>query len=598
MSGFLYLLLMRKVLTIFILATLWSCNSEAPSENKEGENVQFLDSWSNDNIVVAHLNSEPDALHPYNWSTGNAEYIMEYLHKTIVRLDPETAEVIPELAASLPEVSEDGLTFKYELKSDVKWDDGSPLRVEDVVFSLKVFLCPLTNNPGTRVWVGEIIKDIQPDPENENGFIVEMKKAYPASKEIMGKVFILQKSFEDPQSLTNQLNIADYNSEFNTSEELHQWFDQFNDLNRFRLKENQNGLGPYKLEAWNSENDITIIRKDNWWADDREELIFQNNPNKIIYRIIADEAAQTVSLNNQSIDVANNLGADQLIELQDKDEFNQNYFSDFLSVVGSTYLSFNCKPDKQKRKPYFVDKEVRVALSHLVPSDELIEIILMGKGQRQVSFASPLREYYNSELALRNFDVNKAKELLDQAGWKDTDGDNIRDKVVDGQKMQLSFDLLYPKAGSFEDIAIIISEEMYKAGVKANLTSKDFDTWVPSILSRDFDATLGSWSGSLGYDDPMEMWHTSSFINGGINYVGFGNSESDSLIESINSTLDDAKRGELFKKLQEQVYDESPYVYIYNVTRKVAVHNRFDNIHVYSQKPGVHLGALKLKSKD
>jgi peptide/nickel transport system substrate-binding protein len=122
----------------------------------------------------------------------------------------------------------------------------------------------------------------------------------------------------------------------------------------------------------------------------------------------------------------------------------------------------NTRPDGVKHKKIFTEKMVRRAMAMLTPVDDINTVINMGKNTRIAGPVSPLKEEYNKDLKLIAFDIEGAKKLLDQAGWKDTDGDNIRDKVIDGEKVKFEFDLAFLTTQvQWKDIASMISEAMY-----------------------------------------------------------------------------------------------------------------------------------------
>ena len=98
------------------------------------------------NTVIAHILSQPDGLHPYNNNSVMRSYVFQYTQKTLLRLDLESLEYVPDLLKELPVSSEDNKTFYFELKDNIRWDDGSLLTAEDIEFSTKIMLCHLTDN--------------------------------------------------------------------------------------------------------------------------------------------------------------------------------------------------------------------------------------------------------------------------------------------------------------------------------------------------------------------------------------------------------------------------------------------------------------------
>ena len=98
------------------------------------------------NTVISHILSQPDGLHPFNDNSMQRSYIFNYTQKTLIKLDLKSLEYIPLLVKEIPQGSDDYLSFEYEIKKGIKWDDGTPFTAEDVAFSVKMMLSPLTNN--------------------------------------------------------------------------------------------------------------------------------------------------------------------------------------------------------------------------------------------------------------------------------------------------------------------------------------------------------------------------------------------------------------------------------------------------------------------
>ena len=109
------------------------------------------------NTVVAHMLSQPDGLHPCNNNSVMRSEIFTYTQKTLLQLDIESLEYIPTLIKELPTASKDNKTFYFELKDNIKWDDGEQLTAEDVVFSTKIMLCHLTDNSQIRPIYNSVI---------------------------------------------------------------------------------------------------------------------------------------------------------------------------------------------------------------------------------------------------------------------------------------------------------------------------------------------------------------------------------------------------------------------------------------------------------
>lgn len=549
------------------------------------------------NTVIAHISSNPDGLHPFNDNSADRSYIFQYTQKTLVKMDLKKLETVPFLIKEMPIPSADGYEYTYELIDGVKWDDGSPLTVDDVIFTTKIQIAPLTNNTQIKGIYNSVIESVRKHPENPNKFILRTKILHVSNLDIYGEIYIQQKKFWDPKGVLDNLSFEDIdNPNYKPSEEMVNWFNEFNNGDNSYKPEKLVGLGPYQITEFVVGSYITLEKKKNWYGTNSSDIYDKAYPEKIIFKIISDDAAAYLAIKNQKIDVSTYLGTTKLLKLKNIDYFNENYYAEFMPQYSYSYIGLNMKPDGIEFKPLFVDQKVRRAMAHLVPVQEIVDVINKGKAIRQVSHISPLQKSYNTDLKLIDLDIEKAKKLLDEAGWIDTDGDNIRDKVVNGQRIPFSFKLSYISgAAATKELILMTKESMYKAGVEAIPTPMDFTLFYKNAYDHKFDAMAGGWGGSAAYSDPVQLWHTESWANKGSNFTGFGDAESDSLIRLGNTSLDPEKHIAAIKALQKKIYDEQPYVFMYSVNRKVAIHKRFNNANMYNERPGVILGNLSLK---
>tara|TARA_B100001287_G_scaffold258555_1_gene245038 strand:- start:3336 stop:5111 length:1776 start_codon:yes stop_codon:yes gene_type:complete len=550
------------------------------------------------NTVIAHILTQPDGLHPFNDNSVQRSYIFNYTQKTLIKLDLESLEYIPLLVKEIPKGSDDNLSFTYEIKEGIKWDDGTQFTAEDVAFSVKIMLCPLTNNSQIRGNYSTIIKNIVIDNENPLKFTMNVKNVNWGARTIFSELNMVQKSLWDPNGVLDKITFEDIHSEdFKETvenEEISNWFNEYNSGDNSYKPEKLVGLGAYKVTEWETEQYITIERKKNWWGSDDTSIYSRALPEKIIFKIIKEDASSYLALKNQDIDVTTRIGTVKLMKLQEREYFNNNYDSDFLNQYSFNYIGLNMKPDGIKHKPFFVDQKVRRAMAYMTPVDEIIEVMAHGKAGRQASNISALKKTYNDTLELIPLDIEKAKELLTEAGWIDTDGDNIRDKIIDGVKTPFRFKLNYMSSPITKEIVLMIKESMYKAGVIAELRPMDFSIFYKNAYDHNFEAMLGGWGGSASYSNPHQLWHTSSWVNKGSNFCGFGDAESDALIKEANETLDPEIHNNALLKLQARIYEDQPYVFLYSTQRKFAIHKRFENRGMFFERPGVMLQNLKL----
>ena len=147
-----------------------------------------------------------------------------------------------------------------------------------------------------------------------------------------------------------------------------------------------------------------------------------------------------------------------------------------------------------------------------------------------------------------------------------------------------------------KEIVLMIKESMYKAGIVAEPTPMDFSLFYKNAADHKFDAMLAGWWSSAAYSNPLQLWHTSSWVKKGSNFCGFGDAYSDALIDEANKTLDYETHRNALLKLQAKIYEDQHYVFLWITKRKFAVHKRFDNRDMFFEFPGLRLNNLKLNN--
>lgn len=555
------------------------------------------------NTVTIDLESFPSGLHPTNSNSGPGNFVLAYTNMSLIGLDTEKEVYQPVLIKKLPQPDSSGLVYKFELNNKAKWDDGSPLTVEDFIFSWKVVLCPLTDNPSSRSMYSTMIDDVYKDASNPNVICVKVKNLHYKNMEVVASATLLQQAYWDPNNILSQLTIKDVLGEgFNSNQSLDEWFNNYNDSKNGYDPERIVGLGPYQVTELVNKSYITLTKKQNWWGDQyaSESSDFEAYPNKLIFKVTPDPSAGYLALKSEDLDILKNRGSSWISKfrrLRRLDYFNENYESAYVAAPLYRYVSMNMRPDGIDHKPYFTDKRVRRAMAHLAPIDEMMEYLLYGHATRQAGIVAPFNKAVDTSLKFIPYDIDKAKQLLSEAGWEDTDGDNVRDKMINGEKVKFSFKLNFYSDPSLTEIAIVLKESMAKAGINLVPNPLDFGTLFGNAADHKFDAMLAAWGGTVTYSDPNQIWSTRSWALKGSNFNGFGDAESDSLINAANTQLDEEKHLEAYRALQRKIYDEQPYIFFWSEQYVMACHKRFKNRKFYRSGNNINITGLQLNHK-
>lgn len=554
--------------------------------------------WSKEDVVINHWLSDPSYLHPANSTFQNARMILQLTQAYLLGIDQMHKGLVPLLAKSLPEVSPDQLQFTYEILSEATWDDGSPVTADDVIFTFKANKCPLTDNPMQKPPL-ENLKTIIPDPSNPKRFTIVMKRKYIQAISLMTDYPILSRKFFDPKNMLASFSIEqmdDKNLNADANADLRAWATEFNDGKYGNDPAFFYGAGPYKVVSWDRGTTVILEKKQNHWTAhlEKQNVYLNSFPSRIIFKVIKDENAVMLECKAQTIDCSIWLSTKKLLELQRDSSFNRNYNAGFMENYGMNYIALNMRPDGVKHKKIFDDVKVRHAMALLTPVDRMIEVLALGKATRWPSMVSPLKPEYNDALKPLAYNVAEASNMLDEAGWKDTDGDNIRDKMIDGEKVNLEVELSYSaQNGSAKDVTNMVAEAAYPAGVKIIPKPLELSVLMDGAHNHDFDMLLSAWSGNSLPQDFSQVWSSEAWASKGSNFSGFGNAASDALIDSINVTLNDSVRIPLVMQLQKLIYDEQPYVFLFSTYRKTIIHKRLGNAIMTAELPGLIVNNLK-----
>jgi peptide/nickel transport system substrate-binding protein len=174
------------------------------------------------------------------------------------------------------------------------------------------------------------------------------------------------------------------------------------------------------------------------------------------------------------------------------------------------------------------------------------------------------------------YDPQKARQLLDEAGWIDHDGDGIRDK--NGVPFRFKY-MIVSDMALHEQIAKLVKDAAAGAGIVVELDPYEWSVFSQRVLDRNFDAVSMSWGGPVE-EDPYQIWHSSQRQKGS-NYVDFNNPQADSLIEQARQTLDADKRNALYHKFHRILHEEQPYTFIYTRPEQRFLDKRFQNVIIH-----------------
>ncbi len=549
------------------------------------------------NEVSIRLEAEPDRLNPLLSTISYSRQVFDPLHLYLMNYDPTTLVLVPQLLKETPKIElikngvfEGGTKYSFEIREEAVWDDGKPVTAADYEATLKLIFNPFLPTLGYRTFL-ENIQSFDIDKMNPKKFTIILNDTYFAGLESLTNVVpVLPKHIFDADNSLDTVSLLKLISDPSPENQLknYPFIKDFADyyLGEFfsRNPEGVNGAGPYKLVSWLSGQEILLEKKQAWWGDKlaTDNAAFQAFPDKLLFKIIPDPVSALAALKNEEIDVMQNIAPEDFLGLT-SDSTTKAHFSFYTpSSLSSYYISLNT------RLPILSDKKVRRAFAHAIDVDELIKNVFIGFGTRCATPLHPSSAEYNADLKPITFSIEKAKKLLAEAGWSDTDKDGILDKKIGGKKTALSVKYLAnaSKASSMT-LAELIKSNARKAGIDVVIDAKDANTLLDKLRSREFEMISAGRSITPQWS-PSQNWRTDAD-----NRSGFGNEKTDEWIDALEREPNQSKRWVISKKLQAEIYEEQPEIMLFCPQERLVIHKRFEAVST-AVWPGFHPVAFKL----
>ena len=489
----------KTLFTLLIAGALMASCGGAKESNDGGKD----NTKTVERPLTVAMATEIDSLDPFNATAGDTKTVMDQIFDGLLDVD-EDGNLVPDLAESY-EISEDGLTYTFKLKEGVKFHDGSDFSADDVYYTYDKLSGLSSGEPMSSKF--SVIKEMEVISPTEIKMALD---AVNNSFIYLQNQPIVKKEYEDNQ--TKPL-----------------------------------GTGPYKFVSYTPGEGMVMERFDDYHRKDHVAKIKQVN----VVRI-ADNQALVMALNNGEVDLASKLTADELEQVSESTD-SYSHPQNLVQLLG---LNNKVKP--------FDDIRVRQAIAHAIDKDELIEAVAGGKASKIYSSFSPaLKDFYNDLEEMYPTDVEKAKELLAEAGYPDG----------------ISFTMTVPSDYKFHmDTAELIQAQLKKAGINATIDPIEFSTWLDRVYKdRDYETTI---AGFIGYTDPIRVLDRYVSTNDK-DYLNYESEEYDKAISNAMETLD---RDELIKNVkdaQEIIARDCAAVFLQDPNDNIVLNNQYTGLKTY-----------------
>lgn len=559
----------RLLLALFVL--LGCEGREKPaSENVQAQKVvgkKNPGTPTTGDWLVSHSLSDPEQLNPLTSNDSASSEVLQNVFQALLTRDPRTLELKPLIAESRPDISEDKRSYTFKIRRDVHFQDARPLTAEDVLFTIKAIKCPLVNAPFLRVYYDSVI-----DARLLDEFTVQfvIKEPYFLNESVLGGIDVIPRHYYDSSNLLKNVTLADLRKPADQlSPEVKNFADSFNK----NYSRNPMGSGPYKFQSWKTGREIELVRDQNYWGNGKEG-IDQAYLDRYKYRIINNLDAALVTLKSGGLDEMN-LNPIQHVRGTGSGRFKEQFQKHEYFAPNYSYIGWN------NNHPIFNDKRVRKAMTHFTNRNQMVKTILFGLGEVVEGPIYFFRPEYDKTLSSYPYDPKKGLEILKGAGWSDTDGDGVLDKMIDGQKVPFRFEIKVNSGNTTrKSVALILQDELKKHGIEPTVRELDWTIFLADVKTRKFDAVLLGWAMSVNEPDAYQVWHSSQAANKGSNHIGYKNPRVDQILEQYRREFDPQKRIELYREFQQILRDEQPYTFLFVGKSIAAVHRRIHGVEV------------------
>jgi peptide/nickel transport system substrate-binding protein len=508
-----------------------------------GDSSEWKDASTYEGPVVKNdwkimwLEANPSTLNPVLSSDLYAMQTEAFIFDALIAPDAKTGDPIGKLATRW-EISEDGLRYDFFIRENAKFHDGQPVTAEDVKFSFDIIKDPKVDAAHLANYYAGLDKV---EVLGKHHVRVHMKDRYYRNLIVLGTASIMPKHI---------YGVGNFNE---------------NPANRQPV-----GSGPYKMTRWDTGRAIELDRFEDWWGNEDPYWKDRFNFNRIIKRVITEDAVAAMATKRGEIDVMEPK-PEQFVDDFAGDEIEERFYRlrfDTMDGAGYRWIGWNLK------RPTFEDKRVRQALALLLPRETINKRIFQDLMTLSVGPFPQVSPKTDPSIQPYPYDPTKALALLTEAGWVKNPESGLLQK--DGKNFE--FELMYTaNSPALDQMALIYQRALEEVGIRMNIRTLEWTVFLQNAVAGNFDSVMMGWSSSWD-SDPYQIWHSSQYENKGSNRIGFSHPRVDEILEKARITLDRDERNKLYQEFTKIIHEEAPYVFMFERPHLAIINRRFQNV--------------------
>ncbi|QGU00368.1 Dipeptide ABC transporter, substrate-binding protein DppA [Candidatus Syntrophocurvum alkaliphilum] len=463
-------------------------------------------------IFTVARSTDADLIDPgYAWAEGDIDPVY-HVFDGLLQFKNDDLDVAPALATDW-EMSEDGKTWTFYLRDDVKFHDGTDFNADAVVFSFERVL------------------------DEDHPYYGVVQGGYSYLNYLMGDVITEVRAIDEftveielEQKFAPFITYMAHYSQFIVSPTAVEKYGE-------NFPQNPVGTGPFVFEDWRQGEYIRLAANDNYWGE-KPEI------DTLIFKVVPETSTRLMELQTGQVDAIKHIDPAQIYAVQNDDNI------DLLTVPGANLFMGLINVTKEPLD----DPTFRKALNHAIDMDALVDVIYEGTGTRAINALPPTVFAFDETAGPYEYDPEKAKQLLADAGYPE------------GTEIELaSFTHARSYISQPVQVAEIIRADLQRIGLDVDINVVEWGTLTEMRQSREFDVALYGW-----YDVPYPSNFLRTMMLGG-NQSGYEPQELVDIADQALATYDEAEQEKLYKELQQEYYEQAPIIPIAHSNYSAAV---------------------------
>ncbi|MBK5241314.1 ABC transporter substrate-binding protein [Clostridium sp.] len=450
--------------------------------------------------LVYSQGADPRGLDPAYVDDGESAKVISNVYEGLIKYKDGSTEIEPCLALDW-EISEDGKEYTFNLRQDVKFQDGTPFNADAVIFNVERQLPPKATDdmPYASFTYGQVAK-------------IEKTGDYSVKFTLTSKYtpFLANLAMSLAAPVVSPTAVAKFGDKF---------------------IENPVGTGPYSFVSWDKNQSLKLTKFDGYWGD-------KPKVDNVVFKFTKENSVRASDLMTGGTDIIDGVDPNDIEKL--KSEGMEIYQSDGMNI---NYMAFNCS-----REP-FNDPALREAISHAIDREELVKYLYQGYSSVANSPLPTFIPGYDKDVEPYNYDADKAKQMLKDAGKSD-----LEVKII-----TYSNPRPYNTVGG-QKLAESVQNYLAKIGVTATIDSYNWTDYKGKLANGEGDIFFYGWTGDNGDADNFLSLFDSNEIKSTLNSAQYSNPAVDALLLKGRELENGEERNKIYKELQEIVAKDAPWL--------------------------------------